>query len=156
MRAIVTEFEKFNFAGFADKSISLAQKFIVGGFEVLKTDMPGGVPEEFEHCTKLDVLMNEINAGKALFFMFGFNSTADSVACADGKTYPIDEDDDFIFGEEESLGYLLQMSGEVLIINSAVHCSGGCPVPQPSIDVITDCGAYDKPLTTFVNKFINA
>jgi len=124
---------------------------------------PYGVPEEgWDPAAAL-------HEGKYLA-LFPFALADDvSTSCADRTVvkHPEEEwdeeEDDSEWEEEENTfslrmedtgGFLVQIKDGHIIINSAVHYSGGCGGPMPSVDLEPDCRFLNEPMTRFIESFV--
>ena len=155
MKEIIVPIHKFDFKGFAAKSIEFAEQYIDPDYAVAWVDEPGDIPEYVNDYENKDALLELLIEGKVLFIMFSDSNIGDSIACADSNEYVIDEDSDFCLGDTDCVGYLLQSKDSVLTINSAINASGACTAPPPSVDIENDCDVFDKPLEDYIKKYID-
>lgn len=155
MKEIIVPIEKFDFQRFEDKSIEFAKQVLDTDYAVAWVEKSGDIPEYEINYLDRSSLLEALNQGKALFFMFTNTNTGDSINCVDGEGYEIDEESDFCLGDADCVGYLLQIKNGVLTINSAVNSGGACTFPPPSLDIEINCDVFDKPMEKFIKRFIN-
>jgi len=96
---------------------------------------------------------------RKVFFPFAYADADGTFTCADGHTYKQASDDEYsddemFIGMEDSLGYLVQITGRSVIINSAIHAGGGCCGPAARVDVYPNCGVLEQPMEKFIRRFI--
>lgn len=108
-----------------------------------------------------------LDEGKTLFCPFSTANDGDSIPCADGQAYLLDEEefdeDDleveeetFWYGEESFLGLLVKKDGPDLVFQPAQFSMGMCTPPMPdSADPISDCGIFEQPITIFIKRFVD-
>ena len=106
-----------------------------------------------------DVLAALVKEEKIIFFPFAHADADGTFTCADGNTYASlsdyqDSADQMIIGLEDSLGFLVQVKGGYVIINSAIHAGGACTGPSPSVALYPNCGVLEKPMEKFIQGFI--
>jgi hypothetical protein len=106
-----------------------------------------------------DVLSALNEEEKTVFFPFAYADADGTVTCADGNTFrrasdKEESEDETLIGLEDSMGYLVQVKGGTVIINSAIHTGGGCTGPAPRVDLCTVCGVLDGPMEKFIRGFI--
>ena len=125
--------------------------------------MDGPDFESYEVPTKGWDAMAALQKGEnELFFPFA-GADDERTYCADGTTVKHEsendaesgeDEDNFFLGMTDAGGFIVQIQDNHIIINSAVHFSGMCPGPMPSVDLHPDCGFLDEPMTRFIEGFI--
>jgi len=84
-----------------------------------------------------------------------------SFDCADGNSYTDrsgddesaeDEDDDCLCGDD-IIGYLICVNDGSICIRAAICALAVC-LPPPTVDLITDCGVFEQPMTEFIQGFV--
>lgn len=171
MKEIKVPVKQFDLKGVYEKTIEFIDNNFTCDFHstyfILPVDEPKsqtyGVPPE-----GWDVLGSLQRGEYQAFFPFAL-ADDECTHCADGTVvkHPEDDwdgDDEDMEGNEEedafSLsmtdtgGFLVQIKDGLITINSAVHFSGMCPGPMPSVDLEPDCGALDYIMTRFVVRFV--
>jgi len=120
----------------------------------------GDVPV-FGRKSGWDVLSALKEEGKLVFFPFAHADADGTLTCADGNTYgpasdneASGESEETLIGLEDSIGFLVQIKEEAVIINSAIHAGGGCTGPAPRVDLYPDCGLLEKPMEKFIRSFV--
>ena len=121
-------------------------------YAIVKIDAPGGMPEFGPEDGRSNFL-EELEVGHLLFFPFSSSNVGEPVQCADDQSREIDDDSDFIIGEVDCVGFLIQLKDNVLYIDSAIHAGGACPGPSPSVD-IENCDVFEAGMETFIDRFI--
>jgi len=154
MKELRVSFEKFDFNGFVHEMYEFACEIMEPSYAFPWVYKSGDMPEYDEDKDERNLFYELKDEGKQLYFAFSNVGIEESINCADGKEYEIDEDSDFGLGEA-TVGYLLKFKDGELIINSAMDCAGGCMVPPPSINIVEDCDVFDEPMERFINMFIN-
>ena len=154
MKELRVSFEKFDFNGFVNEMYEFACEIMDPSYAVPWVNESGDIPEYDEDKDDRDLLLELKAEGKQLYFTFSNVGIEESINCADGEEYEIDEDSNFGLGEADTVGYLLKLYDGELIINSARNSAGGCMFPPPSIHIEEDCDVFDEPMEKFIKKFI--
>ena len=155
MKEIRVPIEKFNFNKFVDDYIKFAPEVVNTDYAVAIIEKSGDAPEFVDDFEDKKELLNLLNQGKALFFMFSdVNVGQGDIACADGNEVEIDEDSDFnLIGEVDCVGFLISKKNEEFIIKSAIHYGGSFPGSKESIDIETDCDIFEAPMQKYIESF---
>jgi len=163
MREIRIPLDEFDLGVFLDRAVEF-----LGGqvppevdptYAMVCVEHPGDVPI-FGPEDGWDVLSALKRQGKMVFFPFAHADTDGTLTCADGNTYgPASGSEEYeeeaLIGLEDAVGYLVQVKGGAVIMNSAIHAGGGCTGPTPSVDLYPDCGVLEQPMEKFVRSFID-
>ena len=99
-------------------------------------------------------LNSELTAeNKELFFPFTDIGLNESLRCADGGSYKMDEDSEFCLGETEQAGFLTIVDKGNIYFKSAVFYPGAHIAPPPSLE-ICDCDVFDGLMSKYLENFI--
>jgi len=146
----------FDFKGFTKALLGFLGKElgeeVHPSYGIVTVAEPGGVPEYGPETGRAN-FQEELEAGKLLFFPFSSSNVDEPIPCADGKKRKLAEDSDFMMGEVDCVGFLVQLKAGAFYINSAMQAGGACPGPVPSVDIM-DCDLFDAPMEKFIGKFI--
>jgi hypothetical protein len=118
-------------------------------------DDSNDVPEHMGFMEKGEIF-ELLNDNKLVFIFFSESNIGEPVACADGRSYEIDDELDFCMGEDECVGFLFQKDGDDLIIHSAMHTGGACVWPPPTVFIEPDCSIFDQPMEAYLQRYILA
>jgi len=172
MKKLIIAEEQFNLSAFLEANCNFYSYHLED--EIDPTQMvysvmeEGGTPTLYEE--KRD-LMKDLDKGLMLFVPFAiFEDEDGNFPCADGKTYnvngnKIDEDEDedeeineqaFIIGELDIMGFLIAREGNTLHIDSAVCYPGACGGPLPSVEFVEECGLLSEPSEEFIKAFVRS
>jgi len=160
----VVEIGKFDLTGFTERVLDYCRRILNPEIDptagiVFAKDY-SSVPESGEEGEKRNLQNEILEDDLMLFFPFIMGGGEDSVVSADGKSWsfdPDDEDSEFsILSDPMTIyGLTLRKADESFIIESATHYLGACTFPPPFIDHIEDCGFLEKPMSDFVDLFVN-
>ncbi|HQM51480.1 MAG TPA: hypothetical protein PLJ71_22610 [Candidatus Hydrogenedentes bacterium] len=149
-------FDDFDMEGFTKAVLDFVgremSQDVHPSYAIVKVAAPGGVPE-FGPEEGRSHFLEELQSGHLLFFPFSSGNVGEPVLCADGQSRELEDDSDFVLGDVDCVGFLLQLRERDLYIDSAVHAGGACPGPVPSVDV-ENCGVFDAGMEAFLNRFI--
>jgi len=158
VKQIKIAIDKFDFEDFQKEVIG----FLAGqvspdvhpSWAVVGIDAPGDEPEYGPEEGRSSFL-DELNAGRYLFFPFSSSNACGPIDCADGecREYEDSEETEAIIGDVDCVGFLLKLKEGILYIDSAIHAGGSCPAPPPSVD-ISDCDIFEDGMKEFIRRFI--
>ena len=164
MRQIHIPLEYFDIEAFLNETIDYLKKQVSPEVDptygIVWVESPGDVPVYGPENGR-DVAAAIKEERKMVFFPFAYADQDGLFVCSDGNSYKATDDEEdsehgIRIGLEDSLGFLIKIEGDRVVINSAIHAGGVCPGPLASVDLCGDCGALEEPMTKFVERFVRA
>lgn len=157
--------QKFDAKGFVADILRFLKEEGIGGENpesvIAEVMEDGSTPYWGDIIPNRDILHELLGAGKPLFFTFSNTNVGDPIACADGKSIQLDDEDEedeeesqFYIGETEVVGFVLQVLEGDLTIQTVVHGPGAGCSQAPSVEEIEDAGPFERGMTEYVNRFI--
>lgn len=154
MKELVVANDSFQFNSFTDAILKFLPRVISHEIHpssaITRVESLDDIPEWGPEKGRSNFL-NELTEGYCLFFPFTATNVGEPIACANGKSYDIDEDTECNLSEADCDGFLVKLEKGNFVINSAFQAGGGHSSPYIEI---TDCGVFDRPMKRFVNKFV--
>ena len=166
MQDINVPLKNFDLDGFINKTMDFlkaqASEDLDPSGSIYWVESPGRCPHD-EGEKGWDFRSKLLEGKVFLFFPFGFSDLEGSFDCADGNSYRDSSGDvGYVENEEETekcsfgdgiIGYLVRVNDGSISIRAAICALAVC-LPPPTVDLITDCGVFEQPMTEFIQAFV--
>lgn len=158
MQELSVKLDNFSFDAFSKAVLDFAGKLMNEGTNptraIVWVDEVGEAPN-YPEKDERDFIREMVKEKKVLLFPFTtFNEQP--MPCADQNNYVLEDDlEERALGTNEYFGFLLKVTDGILIINAGYHFLGACQMPA-RVDIKTDCGVLNEPMSKFIRKFISS
>lgn len=126
MRTLGVPFDQFRLADFIHETVAAKKDQSKEDSLVLQMGRDGKSSMNLEGEVSHPNLHRHLQEGKGLFFHF-----------------------------HGPYGFLLQMSGETLFINSALHAGTDRPVPTALVEITEECKELEETMKSYIHRFMN-
>ena len=155
MKELRIPMDRFDFDRFLSEFRAHAEQVINPDYALAYIDDSGDVPEYVGFMDRVEII-ELLEDNKLVFIFFSETNLGEPVACIDGMSYEVNEELNFIMGENDCVGFLFQKEGNHLIIHSAMNTGGACVSPPPSVFIEADCSIFDPPMEQYLQRFVLA
>jgi hypothetical protein len=168
MIAMKIEVSKFQFDKFTSKVLEFIKKGIEDNLnanpedlEILKVTHPSVFITRIHELGRVEWgpkegrsnFLEELHAGLQLFFQFSSGKMGKLFLCVDGKPKDVSDETDFRLGDNEDVGFLVEIERESFIIKSAIYEFDPNSFCRSYVR-ISDCGEFEEPMEDFIKSFI--
>lgn len=154
MKSIKTTLNHFDMQQYLADAKEFTTWHLDPNYRITWVDELGGIPESGPIESTLDQLQD----GKFVFVPFSSNNVGKGIKLADGNFLKPGknekEDWGFYVSDVDSIGFVFQLAGDDLIIQTALNMGGTNTAPPPSIYAMEDLGVVDMEMAVYIRKYL--
>ena len=156
MKALKTTINQFDLQKFLADAKEFTTWHLDPNYRITWVDELGSTPES----GPIEAAMDQLQEGKFVFVPFSSNNVGKGIKMADGSFLKPgkDEKEDwgFYVSDVDSIGFVFQLAGDDLIIQTALNAGGSNAAPPPSVYVLKEVGVVDDRMEAYLRKYVKS
>lgn len=156
MKTLKTTVQQFDLKQYLDDAKEFTTWHLDPDYKITWVEELGGTPES----GPIEVALEKLEEGKFVFVPFSSNNVGKGIKLADGgflkPSKNEKEDWGFYVSDVDSIGYVIQLAGDDLIIQTALNAGSTNSAPPPSIRAMEEVGVLDRQMENYIRKYLKA